>query len=115
MGRHKPRALEDGAGQRASVVSPRWRASHAKGGISARDIQSSRHRRVTPSTTNGEAEAGADQKRNLNNVRARAKAAVTQKPTRLWDTETKTVRLKLGAIIWHSISRQRTLGRSSLT
>jgi hypothetical protein len=58
MGRHKPRALEDGAGQRANVVSPRLRASHAKGGISAREIQLLRCRRVTPSITNGEAEAG---------------------------------------------------------
>jgi hypothetical protein len=36
-GQHKPRALEDGAGQRASVVSPRWRASRAKGGKSTRE------------------------------------------------------------------------------
>jgi hypothetical protein len=37
-GLHEPRALEDGAGQRVSVVSPRLRASRAKGGISAREI-----------------------------------------------------------------------------
>jgi hypothetical protein len=53
----KPRALEDGAGQRASVVSPRLRASRAKGGISAREPQSSRRGRATPSITNGEGAA----------------------------------------------------------
>jgi hypothetical protein len=102
----QPRALEDGAGQCASAVSPRWRPSRAKGGTSAREFQSSRYRRVTPSTTNGEAEAGADQKRNLNNEGGRAKAAVTRNDA-FWDKETKTVRLKPGAIIWRFISRLR--------
>ena len=59
---HKPRALEDGAGQRAS--SPRLRASRTKGGRSARELQLSRLRRVTPRITNGEAEAGAEHKRS---------------------------------------------------
>jgi hypothetical protein len=52
---HKPRALEDGAGQRAS--SPRLRASRSKGGRSARE-QSSRRRRVIAKHHKWEAEAG---------------------------------------------------------
>ena len=55
--RHKPRALEDGAGQRASAVSPRWRASRAKGGISARASVIA-PQQVMPTITKGEADAG---------------------------------------------------------
>jgi hypothetical protein len=53
-----PRALEDGAGQRAGLVSPHGRASRAEGERSAREEQSSRCAMATPSVTNGEAAAG---------------------------------------------------------
>src|ERR1700722_3800266 len=55
----------------------------------------------------GRRRLGTEQKWSLNSAGARAKAAVTQNPTHFCDTETKTVRQKLGSIgrPWRSQGR----------